>query len=244
MRKVTRKILSRHALNLLERRTSLVSNSVDRVKKCHDLWGQRRNKAFFEIRQKLESTCSGRVRCMYCEDSEATDIEHFRPKSIYTEYAFDWANYLLACSNCNSNYKRSLFPVDGLGVPLLINPMEDDPMHHLDLSLTTGKFVAATPKGLKSIEVFRLDRQVLETGRRDAWAIFCALAVRYSELGRGVDRESVAAIVSAIKNQSFSCVSMYARNYYKLGGLSNVAPPEVYAAVENNPKIFDISCGL
>ncbi|MDC7807108.1 HNH endonuclease [Luteimonas sp BLCC-B24] len=228
-------------MNILAKRAGLVAASADKVKRCHELWGQRKNKAFQEIREKLGSSCSGRVRCMYCEDSEATDIEHFRPKSIFTEHAFDWENYLLACSNCNSNYKRSKFPLDGAGFPLLINPMNDDPMDHLDLSLSTGKFVASSHRGIESIRVFGLDRQVLEDGRRDAWSIFCALVARYSAIRRDTSADSAGLIVSAIQNQSFSCVSLYARKYYLTGVLSIVAPQDVCRILDDNPEIFDIS---
>lgn len=232
-----------HANNVLKSRTDLVAASANGVKKCQDLWKQRGNKAFQEIRSTLESSCSGRVRCMYCEDSEATDIEHFYPKATYPARSFRWDNYLLACSNCNSNYKRSQFPVDNMGLPLLINPMDEDPMDHLDLSLTTGKFVPATDKGKESIKVFGLDRQVLEVGRRDAWSVFCALVYRYSELTRGHRLDEVEAAIRAIKNQSFSCVSMYTKKYYQSGGLVAVAPPDVFRVIEDNPEIVEIACG-
>lgn len=178
---------------------------------------------------------------MYCEDSEATDIEHFYPKSTYPLNAFSWGNYLLACANCNSNYKRSQFPLDSEGGPLLINPMDEDPMEHLDLSLSTGKFVPVTKKGKESIRVFGLDRQVLETGRKDAWAIFCALALRYANLDRNTALEEAEGLLSALKNQSFSCVSLYVRAYHTSGNLSVIAPSEVIEALQNNPELLDIS---
>ena len=61
---------------------------------------------------------------------------------------------VLACSCCNSNYKREQFPWDAAGAPLLIDPTAQDPREHLRLSVRTGKYVAKTPKGEKSIDVF------------------------------------------------------------------------------------------
>lgn len=49
--------------------------------------------------------------CCYCERNEGNDDEHIFPKSAYPERAFDWDNFLLACQNCNSNYKRNQFAV-------------------------------------------------------------------------------------------------------------------------------------
>ena len=122
---------------------------------------------------------------MYCEDSAATDIEHFWPKSQYPDRAFSWDNYLLACSGCNSNEKREQFPLDAAGQPLLIDPTVEDPRDHLTLSVRTGKYQPRrrdsqeSPKGKWSIKVFGLDRDILEKGRVDAWHTIPALLVRY-----------------------------------------------------------------
>jgi len=66
---------------------------------------------------------SGR-KCAYCEiplpENDRGDVEHFRPKNKVAEashhggywwLAYDFENYLLSCSNCNRNLKKSKFPV-------------------------------------------------------------------------------------------------------------------------------------
>ena len=45
--------------------------------------------------------CVGPVRCAYCEDSLADEVEHIVPKTLFPERAFDWENYLYACGPCN-----------------------------------------------------------------------------------------------------------------------------------------------
>ncbi|NOY25886.1 MAG: HNH endonuclease, partial [Oligoflexia bacterium] len=100
---------------------------------------------------------SGRARCMYCEDSLGTDIDHFRPKADFPQRAFAWPNYLLACSHCNSNLKRNAFPIDGNGDPLLLDPSADNPAEHLLFSPSTGEFVSVGAKGQESIRVFGLN---------------------------------------------------------------------------------------
>lgn len=52
----------------------------------------------------------GRV-CAYCQCSldDTSEVEHFRPKSVYWWLAYDFSNYLLSCSRCNQK-KGKVFP--------------------------------------------------------------------------------------------------------------------------------------
>ncbi len=149
---------------------------------------------------------SGVERCMYCEDNEGTDIEHFRPKSVYPEHTFDWHNYLLACSACNSNHKRTRFPLDGGGEPLLIDPTAEDPRAHLRFSPKTGKYRAQTDKGHHSIDVFGLDRSNLETSRRNAWDQIQALIVHYALMVRDGNKTRAARLQQTIRQIPHSAV--------------------------------------
>ena len=91
--------LSQRARNMLAKRRQKVMDQPDaaaRKAKAERLWKNKRGAAWDEIRETLRAMASGRQRCMYCEDSEGTDIEHFYPKATYPQYAFDWDNYLLA----------------------------------------------------------------------------------------------------------------------------------------------------
>ncbi|NMO18219.1 HNH endonuclease [Pyxidicoccus fallax] len=178
MRKLDREPLSPEAMQFLAGRTQKVLAAPDRSEEARRLWDQK-GRAFDEIRATLELMSSGHERCMYCEDSAGTDIEHFWPKATYPDKAFTWANYLLACSTCNSNHKREQFPLDAAGAPLLVDPTVEEPRDHLSLSGRTGKLVHRTPKGEKSIEVFGLARHILEKGRRDAWGALQSFLVAY-----------------------------------------------------------------
>ncbi|PTL84629.1 hypothetical protein [Vitiosangium sp. GDMCC 1.1324] len=188
MKKLNREPLSTSTMAFLDERTQQVRTAADPKREAQHLWKLQDKKAFEEVRATLESMATGRQRCMYCEDSAATDIEHFWPKSRFPERAFSWTNYLLARSGCNSNYKREQFPLDGSGVPLLIDPTVEEPREHLVLSVRTGKYRPRTiegresPKGEKSIEVFGLGRDILEKGRQDAWNTLPALLLRYDDL--------------------------------------------------------------
>ncbi|MEF9883046.1 HNH endonuclease signature motif containing protein [Streptomyces sp. P9-A4] len=141
-----------------------------RKTKAKDLWGARRS-VRPALLAALTEMAPGHARCMYCGDSQGTDIDHFDPKSRTPLRTFDWLNHLLACSFCNSNQKRSLFPLDGDGAPLLVDPTPRDPLDHLRLVLPLGEYKARTPQGQACIDVFGLNsRPVLVKGRVDAYA--------------------------------------------------------------------------
>ncbi|MEV0187574.1 HNH endonuclease [Kitasatospora purpeofusca] len=122
-----------------------------------------------DLKSLLESMVSGLSRCMYCGDSQGTDIDHFKPIAHDPAYTFAWVNHFLACSHCNSNQKRDQYPCDGSGACLLVDPSAEDPNSHLSLTLATGAYTARTPKGEATIEVFGLQRPVLQQGRARAF---------------------------------------------------------------------------
>jgi hypothetical protein len=114
---------------------------------------------------------------MYCEDSLGTDIDHFEPIAVAPLRAFDWNNHLLACSHCNSNFKRDEYPCDASGYSLLVDPSVEDPADHLTLLLASGEYLSRTVKGEETIRVFGLNRSDLVRGRKAAFwnvrAVLC-----------------------------------------------------------------------
>jgi uncharacterized protein (TIGR02646 family) len=97
--------------------------------------------------------CVGPVRCAYCEDSLADEVEHIRPKSFFPDRAFAWPNYLFSCGPSNGpKGNRYGVVANGLvaetvrrlsdpiipppdGVSALIDPRTEDPLDFLDLDL-------------------------------------------------------------------------------------------------------------
>ncbi|KOV68492.1 hypothetical protein ADK64_07690 [Streptomyces sp. MMG1121] len=129
------------------------------------VWGSSRA-AKREIRARLHRMAPAIQRCMYCLDSQGTDIDHFQPKALAPLRTFDWLNHLLACSYCNSNVKREEYPCDEeTGECLLLDPSTDDPASHLALLPASGTYEGLTAKGRKTIVVFDLNREVLRRGR-------------------------------------------------------------------------------
>ncbi|MFI1487648.1 HNH endonuclease [Streptomyces sp. NPDC020747] len=150
----------------------LLTSGTDRVVKkgadsaaADSVWGSSRA-AKREIRVLLHLMAPAIQRCMYCLDSQGTDIDHFQPKALAPLRTFDWLNHLLACSFCNSNAKREEYPCDDeTGERLLLDPSVDDPADHLTLLPVSGTYDGLTVKGLESIKVFDLNRETLRRGR-------------------------------------------------------------------------------
>jgi hypothetical protein len=129
-----------------------------RVKAAKAAWDSKKSttvkkKAFEIIRETLASMCIGSVRCSYCEDSAADEIEHVRPKNFFPDHTFRWKNYIFACGPCNGpkgnrygvivgnqveEFIRKpkdpvLPPPDGLSA--LIDPRAEDPLDFIELDL-------------------------------------------------------------------------------------------------------------
>ncbi len=132
--------------------------------------------------------------------SQPGDVEHFRPKARvqamtrgnrddrlgqparhkrvgkeepgYWCLGYEWKNYLLACTRCNSTWKSDQFPVDATRAvrsgqesregALLINPFDEDPARHFEYSEVTGEIRERTPRGKACIDVYGLDRRSLD----------------------------------------------------------------------------------
>jgi uncharacterized protein (TIGR02646 family) len=198
MKRLKRLALSAEALAFLRERSEVIAGSPNPQAEAMRLWRQQANKAFREMRETLGKMASGLERCMYCEDSEGVAIEHFWPKAAYPERAFDWLNHLIACTRCNSNFKRDRFPLDGAGAPLLVNPADEEPLDHLSFSPSTGRFEARSPKGDPSIEIFGLNRTTLTKGRKNAWIALQLLVIGYAKhrvAGRDAEAEEIETII-------------------------------------------------
>jgi hypothetical protein len=163
------------------RQTDIDSKTPFDVKaeRAGSLWdsktgSQAGNAAFAEIKTTLISMCIGVEICNYCEQSEASDIEHILPKSLFPERTFRWTNYLLACKKCNTTHKLdSMYIFDppnsantiwvARGTEpasadyAFIQPRLENPMDCMQLSFKDFLFYARPPhapgtRGFKKVE--------------------------------------------------------------------------------------------
>jgi uncharacterized protein (TIGR02646 family) len=242
MRRIQRLPLSQDALDFLRLRTGEVEGKPDaeRAEEAARLW-KLQGKAFKEIREVLGQMASGIKRCMYCEDSKGIAIEHFRPKREYPLQAFVWDNYLFACTECNSNYKRTQFPLDRNNEPLLLDPThpKDDPLDHLLFSPSTGLFDPQTDKGRASCRVYGLDRGDLATARRNAWFLLKEVLPRYSQHKAAGRHELAATLETAIRQQPFSGVFAAFLRIAEGPAAGVLIGDECLRALRENPEIED-----
>jgi hypothetical protein len=164
----------------------------EKVKKAVSLWDNKKKTkdgklVFEEITRILSEMCPGVEICPYCEQNEATDIEHIFPKKHYPEKAFAWGNYLLACRSCNTDYKASNFKIfnsyqsadwqeltSSNPLPpqnddaLFINQRDEDPLEYLELDLVNRLFIFTEkhPPGTREYERASYTKELLELNKR------------------------------------------------------------------------------
>lgn len=141
-------------------------------------------------------------KCAYCERKKSGDfgnVEHYRPKAGYNIQrnnpiikpgyywlTYDWANMLFACDECNTKYKKNLFPlldeskrdITNCDItkeePGIINPYNEDPADNLVFAqhVIKPRIIDGVPskKGELTIESLGLnDNAILFDERQKAW---------------------------------------------------------------------------
>jgi uncharacterized protein (TIGR02646 family) len=167
----------------------------------------KRDSTFEAVKSSLTAMCSGARRCAYCEDSAADEVEHIRPKNLYPETVFVWANYVYACGPCNGpkGSKFAVFAADTGefieikpdpaaptppcdGEPVLLSPRADDALEFLELDLD-GTFLFQPAHGLGerdrqradyTLKLLRLNcRDELQRARGEAFGDYRARLKEY-----------------------------------------------------------------
>ena len=166
------------AIYLNQNQTNLVQRLAENQDNVEVNWRNvSRTSQFSEIRTQLNAMAGFRKRCMYCVDSDGSDIEHFRPKSVYKDHVFVWANLLLCCAPCG-RFKGKQFPLDKANQPLLIDPSLDDPWKYMDFDTETGNLDARydletsaySVKGLETVRILKLNaREHLSNGYKTTY---------------------------------------------------------------------------
>lgn len=128
---------------------------------------------------KLVEMAGIRKRCMYCQDSQGSTIDHFWPKR-YRSKIMQWDNWILSCSVCNTTYKRDQFPLEN-ELPLLIDPTRENPWDHIEFDSITGNMTAKYSstgaiqrKGEATVNLLQLDqREALSAGYKKSFRRIC-----------------------------------------------------------------------
>jgi len=166
-----------------------------KVKKASSKWDSKTSSAgkavFNDIKNTLIGMCVSVEICVYCEQNEATDIEHIYPKKLYPGKAFLWDNYVLVCGKCNTHHKSDKFKIfnpansyiDVDVTPargtysqpdnedaLFINQRVEDPMDFFELDLVNKQFVFTEkhPVGTREYKRAKYTKDLLGLNTRAA----------------------------------------------------------------------------
>ena len=195
-----------------------------RISKAGKLWkSKRRTSTMEKVVQTLTDMCSGILRCNYCEDSAADQIEHIDPKSFYPEKTFAWPNMAYVCSRCNGykSNKHALFLQSNghfhevrrsdepppAGTSVLLNPRKDNPAEYFTLDLS-GTFNITVQRGLPpqqqkradyTIETLKLNRDLLVRSRISAFDNYLLLLEHYVMCKERNEIEKLSRISEAIQ---------------------------------------------
>lgn len=97
----------------------------------------------------------------------------------YWWLAYDWRNYVLSCTVCNSTYKGSYYPLHPVPkkgwrpsqrskkhAPLLLGCFDDPaPWRHFEIARATGAISGTTPRGVATVATCGLFRESLRQAR-------------------------------------------------------------------------------
>ena len=92
-------------------------------------------------------------KCGYCEmrcnsaesPSKVPTVDHFRPLSKFPELAYEWSNWVFACSRCNGS-KGDFWPESEYVDPCAI-PLDERPETYFEVNDRTGEVI--TKSGLQ-----------------------------------------------------------------------------------------------
>lgn len=156
---------------------------------------------FKRVRDGLAVVAGDLVRCAYCEDSCADEVEHVKPKHFYPELVFRSENYLFSCGPCNGGKREKYAVWDGatvhdlieyrkahgivpppVGQHLFVDPHSQNPLSLIWLDIAGGTF-HFTPldddvdgisyrRADTTIRYLRLNKQVLVRARSNAYGGF------------------------------------------------------------------------
>jgi uncharacterized protein (TIGR02646 family) len=161
----------------------------------------RRAKWFTELRKELRAMAGASHTCMYCDHNEPTDVEHFRPKSVFPDKTFSWMNMLWVCTTCNRLKLNSFPPSNCLGAEL-IDPVVDSVWDYFILD-EFGTLIkrwdvvlgAYNQRADSTCKYIKIDREEVQTRRRKR--------------------------MNNLKSAVASALGSYARNELSIGDLQN-----------------------
>ena len=101
-----------HAAKLTQK-TNTISTAADQKTTAETIYtGARQTKWFANsVIKELKSLAGAGERCMFCGGSEASQVDHFKPKADFPLEAMKWENFVWICGFCNQNKGINFLPM-------------------------------------------------------------------------------------------------------------------------------------
>ncbi|MFJ1707865.1 HNH endonuclease [Kitasatospora sp. NPDC088346] len=188
--------------------TGEVEASSDRLKTVSLAWNRQtfRRDGYAPALEALRGMAAGHDCCMYCGQNLADHIDHYVPVHSDPMKAFMWLNYLLACSTCNSRFKKGIHEVDSVGVPMLVNPTAEDPFVHLHLILDTGEYFGISDRGEYTVRTCGLNSEKRPDARRHALELMSLAIGQWMNARVEGALAEMDRAASVIRDQPFAAV--------------------------------------
>ena len=157
----------------LEKETAAITAHGDpKAEAARRYSNARKAKWFNPVVKKLGELSGPGQRCMFCSGSEASDVEHYRPKGVFPQLAMNWLNYLWSCAPCNRG-KLNRFPPDTEPGGRFVNPLDDDVWEFFfidEFGILTPRFDVASntlnERAVSTRDFLELNREAVQESRK------------------------------------------------------------------------------
>lgn len=140
------------------------------------------------IKVQLNSTSFN--KCFYCETKlkgKRKEVDHHIEVSVNPDLSYEWTNLYLSCDNCNNKIPHSTISINDT-----LNPCsntDEEIMEHLTFE---DEFIEAknnSQLGLRTIQKYRLDTEIVDTRRLKSLKIFYKfiLEIKENQINEGRD---------------------------------------------------------
>jgi hypothetical protein len=154
---------------------TLITDPHEKSTKARSTYATARTSQWFKpVINALRSLCGEGELCMYCSSNEPSQVEHYRPLSVFPYLAFHYENYLWTCDICNRTHKGERFPPDTEPGEQILNPLEDNVWDYFFLSEQNGRLIRKfdpalndfVPRATSTCNVVGVDRDNVQTKRQ------------------------------------------------------------------------------
>lgn len=218
-----------------------IADLENRKTRARTIFDSSRDTVWFSpVKKSLQGLCGLGQLCMYCSSNEPSQVEHFRPLSLFPELAMDYRNYLWSCDICNRTYKGTWFPpLSGVGAELL-NPLDDYVWDFFYIDDTHGRLMKRfdlqlnvfMARAVSTCEYVGIDREVVQIKRQRRFQnLRCAVLSLIDRFAKGnIDRAAVVLEIGELCTEPFQAD---VADYFLNGpGKSKVPFSDLFAIVD------------